>query len=39
MGETRPQPAGETHKPDSLTVSNWASLLLNFSVRNIANAM
>ena len=21
MGETRPQPAGETHKPDSLPVS------------------
>ena len=39
MGETRPQPAGETHKPDSLPVSSWASLILNFSVRNIANAM
>ena len=39
MGETRPQPAGETHKPDSLPVSSLASLILNFLVRNIANAM
>ena len=38
MGETRPQPAGEKHKLDSLPVSSWASLILNFSVGNIANA-
>ena len=37
MGETRPQPAGETHNPDSLPVSSQASLMLNFSLRNIAN--
>ena len=39
MEETRPQPAGETHKPDSLPVSSYASLILNFSVRSIANTM
>ena len=39
MGETQPQPAGETHKPDSLPVSSEASLILNLSVRNITNAM
>ena len=37
MGETRLRPAGETHKLDSLPVSSWASLILNFSVGNIAN--
>ena len=43
MGETRPQPEDETHKPDSLPVSSCASLILNLSVRNtagnITNAM
>ena len=39
MGEIRPQPAGEKLKPDSLPVSSEASLILNFSVRNIADAM
>ena len=39
MGETPPQPAGEKHKPDSRSVSSLTALILNFSVRNIANAM
>ena len=37
MGETRLQPAGETHKPDSLPVSREVSLILNFSARNVAS--
>ena len=30
MGETRPQSAGETHKPDSLLLSSLVSLIQTF---------